>query len=257
MLILNIETSGEKCSVAVSEGARVIYERCSEASLSHATLLGGYIEEALRECGIAVGSHSCGNNSENVVNERNSRSIDRGVGKALDAVSISAGPGSYTGLRIGCSMAKGLCFGMQKPLIAVPTLYVLAWKAVSALSPPPEALLCPMLDARRMEVYTALYDARLNIVRETEAVVLSEDSFSSELATGRPVYFFGAGAAKYQPLVQASNAVFASVDVSASDMAVAACEAYLEARFEDVAYYEPFYLKEFMATKPKRTAVGL
>jgi len=222
MTILCIETSGAECSVAVSVGENVVFERVSEAGQSHAEKLGVFTEEALRA-----------------------------VPKGIDAVAVSGGPGSYTGLRIGVSLAKGLCFGLQTPLISIPTLYIIAAKTAAAVAVPDRrgALFCPMIDARRKEVYAAVYDDTLNIVRATEAVVLTDGTFNY----GKPVYFSGSGAAKFKSITTDENAVFPEGDFNpkAADMAVAAAKAFIDRRFEDTAYFEPFYLKDFIATKPK------
>jgi tRNA threonylcarbamoyladenosine biosynthesis protein TsaB len=210
--------------VALTEGEHVVFERRSKVELSHASLLGEYVSGALKFIG----------------------------GKPA-AVAVSGGPGSYTGLRIGCSMAKGLCYGLGIPLISLPTLYILATKAVREFAPSADALLCPMLDARRMEVYASVYDVSLQTVRSTEAYILTPSSFNDITVTGRTLYFFGNGASKFQALIEASNAVFAPLEISAADMASAAYEAFGNKRFEDTAYYEPFYLKDFIATKPKKS----
>jgi tRNA threonylcarbamoyladenosine biosynthesis protein TsaB len=171
----------------------------------------------------------------------------------LDAVAVSVGPGSYTGLRIGMSTAKGLCYGANIPLITVPTLHAIAdgfvrkHRHVAA-----DALICPMIDARRMEVYTALFDAKGNIVEETAAVVITKDTFGQYLAD-RKVYFIGNGAFKCKELLSSPNACFPeSFFPSAEYLLPDAMKTFRQQAFADVAYAEPFYLKDFIAGKPKQ-----
>lgn len=181
----------------------------------------------------------------------------------LDAVAVAKGPGSYTGLRIGVSTAKGLCFALNKPLLAVNTLQAMAAQIHSSLirfgGPIPHSsfLLCPMLDARRMEVYCALYDVAGEELQPTAAVILDEFSFADVLAE-RPVLFFGDGAAKARPLLGGHpNAHFLDVAITPSARTVGqlAARAFTEGCFEDVATFEPFYLKEFVGTRPRPAAV--
>ena len=175
------------------------------------------------------------------------------------SVAISAGPGSYTGLRIGLSMAKGLCFGRQIPLISVPTLDILARKAILTVTggDSPDALFCAMLDARRMEVYAAIYDSSLRKVRDTEAEVISDHSFSDYLEKQK-VYFFGNGSDKCKDMLFSSNAIFIdNLHPLAADMSVLSEQAFVEKRFENVAYFEPNYLKDFVATVPKKRIEGV
>ncbi len=224
-LILNIETSTSVCSVALSEGEEVIFERTSFEGPSHAALLGVYVEEALR--------------------------VARSEGRELDAVAVSGGPGSYTGLRIGVSMAKGLCFGYGIPLINVRTLAILASTAIRMSEGAADRLYCAMLDARRMEVYAAIYDARLNLVRDISADIVRPETYASFLEKGK-VCFFGDRAAKCEGLIASPNAMFIDgIHPLAKEMAPLAKKAFEEKRFEDVAYFEPFYLKEFQATVAK------
>ena len=227
--ILSIETSTTVCSVAVSEDDCLFFEKVSPAVSSHSALIGTYIEEALR-----------------VVNLR---------GCSLDAVAVSAGPGSYTGLRIGVSAAKGVCFGYNVPLISVQTLDVMAAQARRVI-PNFEGLFCPMIDARRMEVYAAVYDVAGLQLRGVQADVVSEDTYASFLANNK-VCFFGNGAEKCMEVIASSNASYLEgIDPLASDMMFFAQRAYDLEDFVDVAYYEPFYLKEFRATVSKNKVLG-
>lgn len=187
---------------------------------SHAEKLNGFIEDVLRDSGHKL--------------------VD------LDAVAVSAGPGSYTGLRIGSSTAKGLCYGLNIPLIAVPSL-----QALAALAKSPSDLICPMFDARRMEVYSQLYDADLNAFGSLEAVVLDDYQFEDVLSE-KSVLFLGPGAEKAADLIQGPNAIFdLETMVSARGMMQIAHQKFLSQEFEDTAYFEPNYLKEFIAGKPK------
>lgn len=223
--ILNLETSTAVCSAALAVDGAVVFEKIAFDGPSHAVLLGVYVEEALR-----------------VMKEK---------GLKLDAVAVSSGPGSYTGLRIGVSMAKGLCFGYGIPLIGIRTLDILA--AAAAARPEAAACdrYCALLDARRMEVYAALYDASLSPLRETMAEVVTADTYASYLEKGR-VCFFGNGAAKCRSVITSPRALFLDeVYPTAAGMAPLAYAAYEAGRFEDAAYFEPFYLKEFQATIAK------
>lgn len=229
-LILNIETSTSVCSVALSEGEEVIFERTSFEGPSHAALLGVYVEEAL--------------------------DFMRSKEREPDAVAVSAGPGSYTGLRIGVSMAKGLCFGYGIPLLAVPTLELLASTVIRSQPDAGDRLYCAMLDARRMEVYAAIYDEALRSVCDVSADVVDADTYAAFLERGA-VCFFGNGAAKCKSVITSSNAIFIDdIHPLAANMAPLAARAFEEGRFEDVAYFEPFYLKEFHATIAKNKVLG-
>ncbi|MGL4851374.1 MAG: tRNA (adenosine(37)-N6)-threonylcarbamoyltransferase complex dimerization subunit type 1 TsaB [Phocaeicola sp.] len=223
--ILHIETSTEACSVSVSEdGLSVFYQEDLEGP-SHAVKLGVFVDEAL-----------------SFVDSR---------GMLLDAVAVSCGPGSYTGLRIGVSMAKGVCYGRNLPLIGLPTLQVLSVPVLLHQELPDDALLCPMIDARRMEVYSAIYDRALNVVRDTAADIIDENSYL-EFLEKHPVYFFGNGSAKCREKITHPNAHFLDdVRPLAKWMFPLAEKAKAQGDFKDVAYFEPFYLKEFVATKPK------
>ncbi|PUZ20486.1 tRNA threonylcarbamoyladenosine biosynthesis protein TsaB [Chitinophaga costaii] len=165
-------------------------------------------------------------------------------GQELDAIAVSAGPGSYTGLRIGLATAKGLCYTWQKPLIGVSTLQLMAQGALLQQQDA-EALYCPMIDARRMEVFTAIYNARLETIVPGEALILSPDNFQEWLATHR-IYFFGDGSTKWEALMEKSpQAAFLPYQISAAHMVPLAEQIYAGGRFEDVAYFSPHYLKAF------------
>ena len=174
----------------------------------------------------------------------------------LDGVAVAQGPGSYTGLRIGVSTAKGLCFALDKPLIAINTLRAMAEQllAFSSCLASNSLLLCPMIDARRMEVYCALYDREGREIEPTVAKIIDEYSFTEQL-TKQPVLFFGDGAAKCRPILgRYSNANFNEVVIqpSARTIGLLATPAYNAGEFENLASFEPFYLKDFMATKPRK-----
>lgn len=228
--ILNLETSTSVCSVALADGGEVFFEKVAYEGPSHAALLGTFVAEAL--------------------------AVLKRMGKRLDAVAVSSGPGSYTGLRIGVSLAKGLCFGLDIPLIAVPTLECLAAQAIERDGGASADLYCPMLDARRMEVYSAVFDSALQPVRAVAAEVIDASSYASLLAE-RKVCFFGNGADKCKSLLTAPNARFIdSLSPLATGMAPLSAQAFAARRFENVAYFEPFYLKEFQATVAKNKVLG-
>lgn len=220
--ILHIETSTEVCSVAVSQDGLCVFEREDRGGPNHAVKSGVFIDEAL--------SH-----------------IDSQL-LTLDAVAVSGGPGSYTGLRIGVSTAKGVCFGRDARLISVPTLEVLCVPVLlQEKVKEDDALLCPMLDARRMEVYAALFDRSLREVRPTQADIVDGDTYRAFLDE-RPVYFFGNGAAKCVEVIDHPNARFIEGVVPlARWMFPLAERRFFDQKFEDVAYFEPFYLKDFVA----------
>lgn len=230
--ILNIDTSTTVCSVALSAGGECLSMRKDESGNNHSRVIGVFTQQLLQEA------------------DSN--------GWKVAAVALSQGPGSYTGLRIGTSFAKGLCYGMDIPLIAIPTLKIMAWAVAQRLKAEgvhTDALLCPMIDARRMEVYSAVYDMELNEVEAVSAKIIDHESFSDLLAN-RNIYFFGNGSNKCKDAITSHNATFIDgVNPLAVDMAVMAHEAYNKKEFADVAYFEPFYLKDFIATKPKRLGV--
>ncbi|MEE4197763.1 MAG: tRNA (adenosine(37)-N6)-threonylcarbamoyltransferase complex dimerization subunit type 1 TsaB [Bacteroidales bacterium] len=232
-MILNIETSTQVCSVSVSENGHVKGYREINDEKSHAKYLTVLIEELLNELTLSFGR--------------------------LDAVAVSKGPGSYTGLRIGVSTAKGLCYAKNLPLISVNTLQSMAFgllrkvkKGSLSVPDPEKSLLVPMIDARRMEVYSALFNAEGEFIREVRAEIIDRDSYQ-ELLASRPMIFFGNGSEKLTATVQHPNAFFLpGYCTSAVDMAELSEQSYSLRKFEDVAYFEPFYLKDFIATKPRK-----
>jgi tRNA threonylcarbamoyladenosine biosynthesis protein TsaB len=223
--ILHIETSTEACSVAVSEDGWNEFKVADLKGPQHAVQLGVFVDEALS----FIDSH----------------------GMVLDAVAVSCGPGSYTGLRIGTSFVKGLCFGANVPVITLPTLQILAQEALlQGINIPTDAYLCPMIDARRMEVYTAVYGTQAQEITPAWPEIVTETSYTTYLNC--PTYFFGNGAAKRQNTLTHPNAHFIpNIQPSATAMMLLAEKAYNNQAFADTAYFEPFYLKEFMATVPK------
>lgn len=225
--ILNIETSTNVCSVALSQDGVCLYEDVNMEGPSHAQVLAGYVK--------------------NAVSFADSHAIP------IDAIAISKGPGSYTGLRIGVSEAKGVAYGRDAKLLSVPTLKLLTVPILLGHEELPEdALLCPMIDARRMEVYCALYDRALNEVVQTQALVIDSDPFK-EYLDKQPIYFMGNGADKCVETIQHPNAHFIkNIVPRAKNMIPLAEMAMAKEQFEDVAYFEPFYLKEFVATKSKK-----
>ena len=265
--LLLIETSTSLCSTALAEDGRIVCSRRSTEPRAHASLTAVFVKEMLEESGWTV--------------------------RELDAVAVSAGPGSYTGLRVGSSTAKGLCFGGQVPLIAVSTLDILVRQAIEAGLPEGCKAILPMVDARRMEVYTAVYSPEGARLTDISPVILDENSFADLFASG-PVAVIGDAAEKFAPLrataasrwrtcpppdtgrgrgpseiggavVSAANevppaagcgcangSVFMQCCPEASAMLVPAMQKYEKKEFEDIAYFEPFYLKQFIATTPKK-----
>lgn len=225
--ILSIETSTDVCSVAVSQDGTCIFEKEDSSGPNHAVKLGVFVDEALS----FIDSHLI----------------------PLDAVAVSCGPGSYTGLRIGVSMAKGICYGRSVKLLSVPTLNLLCVPVLLREQIQEEnALLCPMLDARRMEVYAQLFDRALNEVRPIQADVVDADTYKSYLDE-RPVYFFGNGAEKCIEVINHPNAhLIKNVEPLAKYMFPLAEKRMMNEQFEDVAYFVPFYLKDFVAKTPKK-----
>lgn len=224
--ILNIETSTDVCSVSVSQDGTCIFSQEGHEGPNHAVKLGTFVDEALS----FADSHAI----------------------PLDAVAVSCGPGSYTGLRIGASMAKGICFGQDLKLIAVPTLELMAVPVLLREEVEEGALLCPMIDARRMEVYSAVYDRALHEVRGIQADVVDAETYR-EYLDRRPVYFFGNGAEKCMEVINHPNArLIKGVEPLAKWMFPIAERRIAQEKYEDVAYFVPFYLKDFVAHQPKK-----
>ena len=234
--IILIETSTALCSVALAENGAVTAYRESSAPKAHASLTAVFVQEVLAERGVTLAD--------------------------CDAVCVSMGPGSYTGLRVGVSTAKGLCFGAGKPLLAVGTLDTLVAQALETSSSteaeanvePQSGLypryIVPMIDARRMEVYAAVFENGKQIT-ETAPAIIDENSYAEYLEQG-PVLFIGDGAGKCADVIKHPNAHFCQCHPKASAMLQPAIEAYHRQDFKDVAYFEPFYLKEFVATVSKK-----
>ncbi len=222
--ILMIETSTDNCSVALCQGTGILAERHTDAPKSQSSLLAPFVEEVLKEAGLKASE--------------------------CDAVAVSEGPGSYTGLRVGVSTAKGVCFGAGIPLLAVGTLRILAEMGRGKAD-----FIVPMLDARRMEVYSAIFDGKtLEQQTETEAIILDANSYADLLSRGT-VLFIGNGVEKFAPLVTSPNATFQSCCPEASAMVTPALAGWQKKEFKDVAYFEPFYLKEFVAGISKKAVL--
>lgn len=218
--ILNIETATKNCSVALAnEGKTVFCKQIANQSFSHAELLHVFIEEILKDSNLTF--------------------------QDLNAIAISKGPGSYTGLRIGVSAAKGLCYALGIPLIAIDTLTILASQLEIE-----NGLIIPMIDARRMEVYSAVFDSKINKIREVQAEVLTEESFTSYKET---LHFIGDSNEKAKSVLTNANFVFHDTNVfpSANEMSLLSFKKYQNQDFEDVAYFEPYYLKDFFITSKK------
>ena len=220
-LILNIETSTKNCSVSLAKDSVCIYlKEENKGDYSHAEKLHVFIEEALKSKNLKA--------------------------KDLDAIAVGKGPGSYTGLRIGVSTAKGLAYAINKPLIAIDTLKALA-KNIQV----EQGLIVPMIDARRLEVYSAIFNHNYEYTRDTEAEIINETSYADLLKT-QSIFFLGDGAFKCKDIINHKNANFIDDKFpSAKEMAFLAEEKYQEKHFEDTAYFEPFYLKDFMVTPQK------
>ena len=225
--ILNIETSTDVCSVAVSDNGQVVFNKEDHSGPNHAVKLGVYVDEALS----FIDAH----------------------GIPLEAVAVSCGPGSYTGLRIGVSMAKGICYGRDVKLISIPTLELMAVPVLLGEHPAEEdALIVPMLDARRMEVYAKVMDRALKEVRPIQADIVDADTYKEYLDRGT-VYFFGNGAEKCMEVINHPNArLVKGIEPLAKNMAPLAEKRFVEGKFEDVAYFVPFYLKDFVAKESKK-----
>lgn len=232
--ILHIETSGRNCSVAISDHGKLIAHLKIEEERSHAAHLSQMIIDALAKAEI--------------------------VARNLDAISVSEGPGSYTGLRIGISVAKGICYGVNIPLISIPTLEIMLENFKlevedKQIIDQDDTLFVPMIDARRMEVYNCIFELKKGIIREVQAEVIDENSFRSYL-NANTIVFFGDGSNKCQEVIIHDNAVFVdNILPDAKYMIQLAEEKFAKNQFADLAYYEPFYLKAFQATVPKNSVL--
>ena len=228
-LILNLETSTHICSVSLSEGDKIIAWKEDSEGRNHATLLSVFIEDLLKENGL---------NPED-----------------LDAIAVSKGPGSYTGLRIGVSTAKGMAYALSKPLISVNTLKMMAvgyLQIHEELKSQNKVLLIPMIDARRMEVYSAIYNPSLDTIRTIEADIIDENSFKN-YTDKYQIIIFGDGAEKCSAVLNHPKInIDKEYNLSSKFMAEISNKKYEQKLFEDVAYFEPFYLKDFVATIPKK-----
>ena len=224
-LILGIETATKICSVAISDGKNLLALKEEGGEYSHAEKLNSFIESCLLKAGVKL--------------------------QQIDAIAVSKGPGSYTGLRIGVSTAKGLCYSLNKPLISVDTLQAMALKMLNQKSN--FDLYAPMIDARRMEVYTAFYDFKNEKVKDVEAKIIDENSFIEELET-KKIIFFGDGAEKSKVVLSnKTNASFSENTLpSAEYVNQVALQKFNNNELENVAYFEPYYLKDFIATTAKK-----
>ncbi|MCX2681784.1 tRNA (adenosine(37)-N6)-threonylcarbamoyltransferase complex dimerization subunit type 1 TsaB [Galbibacter sp. EGI 63066] len=221
-IILNIETATTNCSVSIGKDGKLIaLKEINDGGYSHAENLHVFIKEALKDASLSFND--------------------------IDAIAVSKGPGSYTGLRIGVSTVKGLCFSLEKPLISIPTLSSLALQLEIE-----NGTVVSLLDARRMEVYSAVFDHEHIQIRDTQAEIITPESFSEFLKRGK-VYFIGNGANKCKDVIMHTNTVFQEETSfpSAREMVSLAETKYKISDFEDVAYFEPYYLKDFVTTKPK------
>ena len=224
--ILSIDTSTNVCSVAVSHDGCCVFDKEEHSGPNHAEKLGTFVDEAL-----------------SFIDDNNLH---------LDAVAVSGGPGSYTDLRIGVSMAKGICYGRNTKLLAIPTLELLAVPVLLHHEEIEEnALIVPMIDARRMEVYAQVFDRSLKTIRPIHADIVDENTYQEYLDKG-PVYFFGNGAEKCMKVINHPNAhLITGIEALAKNMLPLAEKRIAEEKFEDVAYYVPFYLKDFVAKEAK------
>ncbi|MBF8965294.1 tRNA (adenosine(37)-N6)-threonylcarbamoyltransferase complex dimerization subunit type 1 TsaB [Pontibacter sp. FD36] len=229
-LLLALETSSTVCSVALYKGEDLLGASELQIEKSHSSHITVMISQLVENCGYTL--HN------------------------LSAVAVSGGPGSYTGLRIGSSTAKGLCYSLDIPLLEVSTLYGLAKQAIDSVPNAQHYLFCPMIDARRMEVYTCLLNSDLEELMPVTPVVLDEQSFQKQL-TSQPIIFFGNGAGKFKKMVEGNkHALFVdSIQPSAKPIGQLAMAKYEQQAFEDVAYYEPFYLKDVYITSPTKNTI--
>jgi tRNA threonylcarbamoyladenosine biosynthesis protein TsaB len=233
-MVICLETATNLCSVALCDNTGVIALKESDEAKSHASLVTIYIGEILKENGI--------------------RASD------LEAIAVSKGPGSYTGLRIGVSVAKGVAYAASIPLIGIETTLSMFWGISRDKSYPhnndKNILFCPMLDARRMEIYYAIYDSGGNTIKDISAEIINEESFGN-IPESQSIIFFGDGAAKCKNVIKRANSYFADeFKISASNMYNPVLQAIKNKHFEDIAYFEPLYLKDFITSKPKKNILG-
>lgn len=221
--LLTIETSTQICSLTLSIAGKSVVNKIYTKKKSHASLLGVFAFEAVK--------HARKNNYK------------------INAVAVSAGPGSYTGLRIGTSEAKGLCYGFNIPMIAIPTLKIMAFQAIHSLSNSfPNSIYCPMIDARRMEVFTALYDSNFNEICPAKANIIDENSYK-EFLKKYTIIFFGNGSDKCTNTIKSPNAIFIKdIHPTAKAMIHLAEKAFVKKEFTNTTYFEPFYLKKYQTT---------
>lgn len=225
-LILSIDTATNYAGVALAEAETVLSFKESDEQKNHASFVQPAIEAVLKSAGINI--------------------------SLVDAIAVTQGPGSYTGLRVGLSSAKGLCYALNKPLILLNTLEVMAYASIENVEAHKDAFLyCPMIDARRMEVFTAVYNADLKSIVEPKALILDESSLANTI-TEHKIIFSGSGAAKFENLMKGnSNAVFATHMHNIKHVSILAYKAFINNHFADLAYSEPFYLKEFFNPQNK------
>lgn len=223
-LILNIETTTDTCSICISKDLEILALRENDNFTDHAAQITLMIEACCQEANISL--------------------------EDLDAVAVSAGPGSYTALRIGVSTAKGICYALDKPLIAVDTLQALALATSERVKR--DALYCPMIDARRMDVYAAIFDKENRLVREAEALKIEPTTFDEYFSKGHDIVLSGNGARKSKAIITSPQAHFSPVVCSATHLVSLAVKAFEQKQFADLAYFEPFYLKPPNITTPKK-----
>jgi tRNA threonylcarbamoyladenosine biosynthesis protein TsaB len=233
-MVICIETATNLCSVALISSAGVISLKESNDLKSHASMLTVFIDEALKENGISA--------------------------RDLEAIAVGKGPGSYTGLRIGVSVAKGIAYAASIPLVGIGTTLSMFWGMAGRIEEitgdRENTLFCPMIDARRMEVYNAVYDSQGNTVKEISADIIREDSFA-DIPQSKKIIFFGNGAAKCKEIIKRKNVYFQDdFRISASHMLKPVYQAIDNLHFEDVAYFEPFYLKDFITSIPRKNIFG-
>ena len=228
-LLLHIDTAIENASVCISKNGELIAIAENKNQKDHAKWIQPAIQSMMKESGLSL--------------------------KELNAIAVSNGPGSYTGLRVGLATAKGLCFALNKPLITLSTLEVMTFAAIgntpNSKLPTIDLLFCPLIDARRMEVFTAIYDRSLKTILPPHARIIDENSFAEQLVNNK-ILFFGNGSPKCKPVIQLTNALFENIEYKVSTM-IALSEKKMAAKdFADLAYAEPFYIKDFHTVQPKK-----